>query len=346
MPTAIGRLEEGRVVVDDEANVNRLWDKGAFGERERGPRQILDPIEAAYLVEDDRLVVEDPDQGRLGVRGILSFCARERPGFETDYLVYRDFRARGLVIRHREDGAYDVFKRGAHPRGQKPATLVSPRAASATTTPRELTAFIQQAQGLGRQAIVSIVDEESDVTHYEVDEATIHGNVPDPAPEAASGARARLLGDRAILLDGEELRAAGYGKETAGEVFCSLAEIHHLVQHGLDLVDADGRTVDASDVLDRVQAIHPDGPLALEAYGWLRAQELIPKTGFKYGVNFRVYRDPIDEAHAPFLVHAAGADEAWSHEELARLARLAHGVRKRPIVFSPSGTITMSWVRP
>lgn len=324
-----------------------MWDKGAYGERERGPRQVLDPIEAAYLVEQDRLRVDDPTEGSsMGVRDILAFCARRSEGFETAYLVYRDLRARGRVARQREGDGFDLYKEGAHPRRQNPSTLVLPRAASAETTPTELDDLMGQARSLGRRALLSVVDEESDVTHYEVAQATVSGQVDDPAPERASQARALLLGDRAILLEDAGLREAGYGKQAGDEVFCSLPETYHLAEHGLDLVDPEGQPASPSDVRERAGRLSRYGELALDAYRWLRARSLVPKTGFKYGVNFRVYQAPVDQGHAPFLVQTAPADEPWTFQELARLSRLAHGVKKRPILWSPVEAITMTWTKP
>lgn len=347
MPTAPGRLEDGRVVVDDEAHVNRLWDKGAYGERERGPRQLLEPIEAAYLVEQGRLRVEHPDDGSsMSVRDLLAYQAGRSEGFETAYLVYRELRSRGLVVRRREDGGFDLYKEGAHPRRQKPATLVAPRAASAGTTPGELSDVLAQARSLGRAAILSIVDEESDVTHYELSRATLDGTVRDPAPELAADARALVLGDRAVLVDDPGLQEGGYGKRTGDEVYLSLPEAHHLAEHGMELETPEGDRAVPEDVRDRVGRLSRYGSLAVDAYAWLRDRGLIPKTGFKYGVNFRVYETPIGDKHAPYLVQVAPDDDPWTFQELARLARLAHGVKKRPIVWSPGDALTLAWTRP
>ena len=65
-------------------------------------------------------------------------------------------------------------------------------------------------------------------------------------------------------------------------------------------------------------------------YNDLLKRKFIVKTGFKYGANFRIYSENIEE-HADFLVHVIGQDEQWF--KISRAVRVAQGVRKE-MVFS------------
>lgn len=346
MPTARGELAEDTVVVPDHAEANRLYDRGAFGRWSHGDLH-LDLLEAAYLVEDERLEVPWPGSGSpMAVRDLIAYRARSAPGFETDYLAYRAFRTTSVTLRHRDDGRFDGYERGTHPDRQTASMLIEAVPETGQTTPVDLLDLVQEGIGLGRQVLVSIVDEESDVTHYEVDEAHIRGEVADPAPEVADHASARLLDDRAILFEGPGLAEAGYGNTVGHETFLSLWETYHLAQHGMDLVDAEGQSVGPGAVLERASRANPEAQRVLAAYAWLREHDLIPKTALKYGVHFRVYKAPMGQAHAPFLVHALADGATWTYQELARFLRLAHSVNKRPVLWSQAGAVTFEWTKP
>jgi tRNA-intron endonuclease len=342
--TAQGRLDPDGVHVADEASADRLRERGAYGERD-GDALRLDLHEAAYLVEADRLVVEDAEGDPVPGAELLALGARQRERFETEHLVYRDHRARGYVIR-REEAELAAWSRGAQPPRQNASRTVLARTERATTTPGDLLGHVARAHGRSRGLLVGVVDEESDVTYYETDLAHVTGEVDDPAPEAAPAGRARLLRDRALLVEAPAaLVEAGYGHEVGDQRFASLAEAWHLAREGASLEDAGGEPLDADDVAARVEAARGDTH-ALGAYAWLRDRGLVPKTGFKFGVHYRVYDRPIGEAHAPYLVDARGPDDELTFRDVSRFVRLAHGVNKDPILWSPDGALMTRWTRP
>ncbi len=65
--------------------------------------------------------------------------------------------------------------------------------------------------------------------------------------------------------------------------------------------------------------------LSQKVYNDLIRRKFIVKTGFKYGSNFRIYSENIEE-HADFLVHVIGEEEQWF--KISRAVRVAQGVRK------------------
>ncbi|MDX1612193.1 MAG: hypothetical protein R3185_07470, partial [Candidatus Thermoplasmatota archaeon] len=152
--------------------------------------------------------------------------------------------------------------------------------------------------------------------------------------------------DRALVLEDPGLEAGGYGNKAGGEQYLSLAEAHHLATHGLDLVDANEAQVGPEETLARAKNVYPHGELVLQAYSWLRDLDLVPRTGLKFGVHFRVYKSRPGEGHAPFLVHALPEAASWTYQDIARIVRLAHSVRKRAVVWTPRGAFTAAWTRP
>lgn len=342
--TVHGVLEDETVRVREESSADRLRDKGAYGTRE-GDELVLDLHEAAYLVEADRLSVETPDGAPVSGGQLLARGSQGRERFETEHLVYRDYRSRGYVARRGED-ELDAWERGAQPPRQNPSTVLCPRAAADETTPEDLLDKISRSHGLGRGLLWGIVDEESDVTYYEADLATVTGTVDDPAPERGEEARLRLLRDRAILHEAPgALVHAGYGHEAGEHRFASLAEAWHLARHGARLEAPDGALAEPETLEARVVDEH-GGTEVLEAYAWMRERGLAPKTGFKFGVHYRVYDEAPGDSHAPYLVQARPSADPFTFRELARFVRLTHSVRKKPILWTPEGAVMTPWTRP
>lgn len=345
MVQAHGVLSDEVVVVTEEPEADRLWQRGSYGERDKVTLQ-LDLLEAAYLVEEGRLEVRDADGATVDHDRLVALGARALERFETRYLVYRDHRARGFVVRGASGAELDAWTRGASPPRQRASILVAARAEADTATPSSLHALVAEGERSNRQVLLGVVDEESDVTYYELARATVHGDLPDPAAKLAPDARAVLLADRSLVVEDPGLAEGGYGNEAGGQRFLSLAETHHLVGYGLALETLQGQAADQATVAERARAVHAEADQAIAAYTWLRAHDLVPKTGFKFGVQYRVYRGLPGEGHAPLLVHALQPEAAWSYQDLARFVRLAHSVRKRPVLWSGGRGVVVTWVRP
>ncbi|MDZ7688167.1 MAG: tRNA-intron lyase [Halobacteriales archaeon] len=81
----------------------------------------------------------------------------------------------------------------------------------------------------------------------------------------------------------------------------------------------------------------------LAVYADLRDRGACPRTGFKFGADFRVYETP-DDDHAGLLVSAVGSGARMSVVEVSRAVRLAHGVRKRMVFALVNGDERVEYV--
>jgi len=105
----------------------------------------------------------------------------------------------------------------------------------------------------------------------------------------------------------------------------SLVEAAYLAAEG-------ALALDLRDVVERGRAVEGERfDRRLRTYRALRDGGLVPKTGFKFGADFRVYEtvESLDElGHAEFLVRVLPPDYDFEPRDLALDVRLAHGVRK------------------
>ena len=344
----LGKLDGTSVLVADERAASTLYNKGSHGVPESGGGLRLSLMEAAYLVDAGRLDVEDDQGGTIDLEDLVSAGGKADSAFEVRYIVYRDMRERGYLVKPSTTSGvdFDVFPRGGSPKdpARKWLLAVSERTSFKTEPFLEM---LHRAEGFGRRVLIGVVDEEGDVTHYVAQLRQMSGTLPGEGEGSLEG---WAFEDRVLAFDLEAaagLAPAGHLGRRMGDVHqLSLIEATHLMETGhLQLKDAGtGRPMEEEEFLRRVRQRQPDFDLRYKVYVDLREKGLVVKTGFKYGTHFRAYdRDP-DSNHARFLIHAVPRDLETSWPELSRAVRLAHGVRKE-MVFGAADTEAVEYLR-
>ncbi len=319
--------------VRDPTEASLLYGRGYYGEIGEGGMLKLDPRETAYLREMDRISLGGQDGLDLGFPDLVKRAQQLDPGFDILYLVYRDLRQRGYVVR----SGPPPFPFALLPRGGTLGKTPSRFWVSAFSerTPFSLPGLrdrLDACRGAKRGLLLGVVDEESDLTFYRAREVEPRGS--HVAALLSSPVEAWLFGDRVSLLSPSEppgLPAGeGYGSRVGQRLELSLLEAWYLAEEGrLMFRDPDGAPLTLSGFQRRALAIEPDLPLRLPVYRHLRYVGLLPKTGFKYGAHFRAYEREPESSHARFLVHVVPPDWTAPWPEVARAIRLAQGVRKQ-----------------
>ncbi len=333
-------MEGTSVLVADQRQASQLYNKGSHGVPETGGGLRLSLLEAAYLVDADRLEVQGADGEPVSLEDLAAAGGAGDPAFEVRYLIYRDMRERGYLARPSTTPGvdFDIYPRGGSPKDEVSEWLlaVSERA-SFETAP--FLGMLHRAETFGRRVLIGVVDEEGDVTHYRAHLQSMEGTLPRDGPGIVEG---WAFEDRVLAFDleaaGEVTSPGRLGRRMGDLHQLSLIEAARLSRLGLlSLRDAGtGAPLDHEGFMDRCGRSQPDFGLRLRVYSDLRDRGLVVKTGFKYGTHFRAYdRDP-DADHARFLVHAVPRDHETSWPELSRAVRLAHGVRKE-MVFGAAG---------
>ncbi len=354
MDVPTGQLADGRVELPSGRDASALFSKGSHGTPKSGGALELTLVEAAYLVEAGRLRVVDGER-TVSLPALLTQGGAGDDRFEVRYLVYREFRERGYVVREEPPSAqidFSVRARGA-PAKAPSSMWVQAFSERGSFTAGEAYSYVSRASGLGKKPVLAVADEEGDITFYE-----LAVGLPKAKAKKAEGdpVCATLVGDRAVV-EGEAAEALGNSEEMFGKPLkemlrLSLIETAFLVEERRLVVAHKGKdSLSAKEIIEMGKERHPDFPLRLAAYRDLRHLGLLPKTGFKYGSDFRVYDRESGSPHARFLVHAVPSSHSSSWSELARAVRLAHGVRKRLVLalVSPNQSVQylhVSWARP
>jgi len=97
----------------DPAEAASVYAKGFFGTVAPDGALVLDRYEAVYLSEMGRVELRGPGGRPVGWSGVFRRAVRAEPGFPVRYLVYRDLRQRGYVVRAGPPPvAFSVLPRG------------------------------------------------------------------------------------------------------------------------------------------------------------------------------------------------------------------------------------------
>ncbi|NLL94287.1 MAG: tRNA-intron lyase [Thermoplasmatales archaeon] len=343
-----GRLSGDSVVVDDQREASQVYNRGNFGYPVSGGGIELDLIEAAFLLETGRLEVTRGGSP-VGLGDLSAHASLQIEDFDTKYLVYRDLRQRGFVVKPSSgDFHMKVYPRGGQVSDSEPVygvIAVSERAVA------EIGSLFPPRRRGDRKTLYAVADEEGDITYYVSLERDPKGNcriVPDTNTEGV------FLGDRAFVFDAaaaaEYVSAGFYGKDLGGILQLSAMEAHHLCGNGLlALCSADGKPLSLGDIEAVELTTQGDFPLRMRVYSDLRARGLIPKTGFKYGTHFRAYEGHPDTCHAKYLVHCIGDGATVAWPELSRTVRLSGGVKKEilmAVVGDGIRYLELRWFRP
>ncbi|MGA8543433.1 MAG: tRNA-intron lyase [Thermoplasmata archaeon] len=324
---------DATVRFDDLAESSSIYAKGYFGTPTPEGALTLDRYEAVYLTEMDRADVHRPTGRRARWPEVFRRAVRVDPGFAVRYLVYRDLRQRGYVVRATPPPvAFSVLPRGGVLHKTPSRYWVEALSERVPFDLGRLFDLADRAQSAKKLLLLALVDEESDLTYYRVHRSTPRGALP--ASPLASPTEGWLSDDRVTVHDPAAVDALGkgqaYGSRVGERLELSLLEATYLVGSGqLTLKDAkSGRTVPLPQLERRARRLDPRFRERRATYGVLRGRKLVVKTGFKYGAHFRAYPRNPEHSHARYLVQAVPATHRAAWPEIAGGVRVAQGVRK------------------
>jgi len=93
-----GKLVGDTVVVEEEREASQIYSKGFFGYPQSGGSLHLDLLEALHLLEGDRIEVFADDK-KIDFAELMMRAAALHNDLETRFIVYRDLRQRGYVVK-------------------------------------------------------------------------------------------------------------------------------------------------------------------------------------------------------------------------------------------------------
>ena len=174
MPPVRGVMAAGRACIADRGMADQLDQKG-FGETEGG-KLFLEPFESLYLLYTKQLLLRRGKK-RVDFDGFMGMAQKADPEILTKFLIYRDLRTRGYVVK---DGFgfgsdFRVYERGHY--GQKGSKfLIFGLNEGRQENMGAMQKKIRQITQMGKEPIIAVIERRGEVIYYRISSTVFDQN--------------------------------------------------------------------------------------------------------------------------------------------------------------------------
>jgi len=158
-----------KITSDDSKESKMLYDQSRFGEI-KDNKILYSLVESHYLLEKDKVRILDEENKSLTVDEFTKKAIKLKPNFWTRYLVFRDMRNRGYIVKTAlKFGAdFRVYDRGIKPGDDHAKWIVYPVRETEMFSWHEFSAKNRVAHSTRKRLLIAVVDEETEATYYEI----------------------------------------------------------------------------------------------------------------------------------------------------------------------------------
>ena len=159
-----------RVLTESSEEARELYNQSRYGTLLENGKVQLSLAEALFLLEKGRIKVVDGKKRKIDFDKFLGKAQKLEPNFWVRYCVFKDIRNRGYIIKTAlKFGAdFRVYDRGVKPGEDHARWIIYPVHESEELTWYEFAAKNRVAHSTKKRLMIGIVDDEGDVTYYEV----------------------------------------------------------------------------------------------------------------------------------------------------------------------------------
>ena len=173
-PLVEGSMVSDQVCISDENMIHDLELKG-FGEVER-KKLFLKEFETLYLLYAKKLILKK-NKKNIDFDSFMNVCQKHDSGILTKFLIYRDLRNRGYVVK---DGFgfgsdFRVYERGHF--GEKGAKfLVFGLNEGQQEKMGNLQKKIEDIAQMGKEPIIAVIERRGEVIYYKINRMNFYEN--------------------------------------------------------------------------------------------------------------------------------------------------------------------------
>jgi tRNA-intron endonuclease, archaea type len=166
-----GILAEKGVVISEQCNIDALSSRG-YG-RLDNKVFTLTFYEALYLLNKGMLEVKNEKRKAVDFQSLLHCYEAQNQNAWLNYLVYRDLRSRGYVVREGFGGCIDfrIYERGTYGKDTAPYLILSTQEGTPLQV-NDLANALQQCQSQKKELTLAVINRRGEIVYYSVSQLT------------------------------------------------------------------------------------------------------------------------------------------------------------------------------
>lgn len=157
----------GKVVIIPDGKGMKLHEKSYYGNIVNDYLE-LSLIEALYLAEKEKINILDGGK-KLSLDEMFKIIRDEN--LFTKYLVFSDLRNRGYIVKtgFKYGSEFRLYERGKSPGDGHSDYLVKVVPEDYEIKSSDFSSYVRVAHGVNKKLLLAVVDEENDITYYNVE---------------------------------------------------------------------------------------------------------------------------------------------------------------------------------
>ncbi|HLN89176.1 MAG TPA: tRNA-intron lyase [Candidatus Binatia bacterium] len=162
-----GVLAENGVLVSEQSNIDALSSRG-YGTLENKVFSLMF-YEAIYLLDKGMLEVKDQKGKPVHFQSLLQCYEVQNENAWVNYLVYRDLRSRGYVVREGFGGGIDfrIYERGTYGKDTAPYLIMITQEGKPLSV-NNLADALSKCKSQKKELILAVMNRRGEVVHYSV----------------------------------------------------------------------------------------------------------------------------------------------------------------------------------
>jgi len=158
----------GETIYSNKKEAFSLYEQSRFGEPKEG-KIYYSFYESLFLIEKNKLEITEKKK-KLNFEKLLDKLKELDKKIETKYYVFKDMRARGYIVKTalKFGAEFRVYDKGKKPGEEHARWILYPVKEHDVLTWHDFSAKNRVAHSTKKNLLIGIVDEENDVTYYQV----------------------------------------------------------------------------------------------------------------------------------------------------------------------------------
>jgi tRNA-intron endonuclease len=170
---------KGSSLTVDDPIAHEIFDNGYFGQWNSKNSLVLEPEEILLLMDRKRIVVMNlTTNQKITSSEIVAHFTEINKSFWSRYLVYKDLRNRGYVVRigTQITAPFRIYSRGGKPGESISKKVIFPLSEGEDLDLDFLDQLVNQSKIDRKKLLLSVVDRLGDVTYYQASQLELERN--------------------------------------------------------------------------------------------------------------------------------------------------------------------------